>query len=347
MKNLLGMSFDITDAVTAGEIEYLTTLTNGREDLVKNAHVASVDEVEDMPEENFALILYHPHNGLLKKYAMTDRYITELNIKMLKDKANSLPDEIVNTAASHLEKAAYHFKLAFPEELKGRKTSSRIVNLTSIDKLAWHKKQAVLKKNAEMIYALPDKKKYPLNNESLVKTAMQYFDEHANRFSLIDALEFTINTKAAAIKFNLPLSEKMQKYASVDTATLNPDFKRHLSIRKSYATEEYSAVYDQLNEKLANIPLIKVARVLEEIDKDAGLSKFWSRGIEDPIFSVYALKKEACTMHKGKKVTKACLKKLATDVIDETTLKDLQGEEGLIIFDSLPTPIKDKLIKLI
>lgn len=83
-KKFAGMAYDVTDFVSEGKIDYLVNLTKGDSDeLTKTAHVPSREEAEQLPGEDFALVLYHPHIGFLKKYATGDKYITKLNMKLL------------------------------------------------------------------------------------------------------------------------------------------------------------------------------------------------------------------------------------------------------------------------
>ena len=61
MKKLANIDYDVTDCVTAGKIDYLVNLTKDRDDLIKNAKVPTLDEMETLSSERFALILFHPH----------------------------------------------------------------------------------------------------------------------------------------------------------------------------------------------------------------------------------------------------------------------------------------------
>ena len=120
MKQLVSRLYDISDLVTAGKISYVVEITKGKDELVKCAHVPSFDELSDIPDEQFALILYHPHLGSFKKYAMTDKYLTEINLKVFEDKMDSLPDELVKVASYHLSKAAKFYRISVPEKIKKR-----------------------------------------------------------------------------------------------------------------------------------------------------------------------------------------------------------------------------------
>jgi len=349
-KRFLGVPYDVTDFVTNGQIDYLMNLTKGDSDeLEKTAHIPSRDEVEAMPNNEFALILYHPHSGFMKKYAMNDRYGTKLNIKLLLDNQHKYPDEIVKTAAYYLARTARSFRLPIDEELKKLASGTHVTNivdLDSLDELAWHKKQEHHTKHAAAVeYALPDKKKYPIHTAELVKKAMMYFNEHESKFTPLESIKFASQVKLAAIKHKIPYTNTiLEKYASVTSKTFNDDMKGLIRARKRYVSEDNASVYDELLEKSASLGVIKTAEYLETIDKKFGLNRLWNRDIESPYLSVLGHTKEAnCSMHKGKKIYKHQLKKAAEAIVDQETLKELDGPDGLAIFESLPTPIKNKI----
>jgi len=58
------MAYDLSDFVAEGKIDYLAALAkNDPDELEKNAHVASADEKEVLPSDEFALVLYHRKSG--------------------------------------------------------------------------------------------------------------------------------------------------------------------------------------------------------------------------------------------------------------------------------------------
>lgn len=350
MKKFFGTPYDVTDFVTEGKIDYLAGLTD---ELEKTAHVPSRDEVEEMPNSDFALVLYHPHLGFMKKYATNEKYATKLNIKLLLDNQRKYPDEIVKTAAHYLARAARNYRLSVPDELQKLAEGTHITNIVDLDGLdetAWHLKQKQFTKTAVAPeYALPEKHKYPIQTAELVKKAMAYFEKNATRFTPLDALNFVAHVKKAAIKHNIPIENSLiAKYASLTSRSFNSDMKHLLQIRKSYVLEKDAAVYDELYQKSKELGVIKTAECLEQVDRRLGINKLWNTKLENPFLSVLGHTKEAnCSMHKGKKVYRHQLKKAAESIVDPATLTDLNGEDGLAVFESLPTPIKDKITERI
>ena len=343
MKKLATQIYDITDLVSSDKIDYIVNITKDNDELVKNAHIPSLEEVEEMPDSQFALVLFHPHIGKMKKYAMSDRYLTELNMKIFEDKADLLPEQIVKVAAYHLCKAAKYYKLSVPERFKKyaeEKLPTNWVNISDI-------KESVQVKTASMekvAYALGNK--YPLNSEELVKKAMQYFGDHSKRFNPENAITYAVNVKLAADMFGIKVEgTPIEKYASLTASGFNKHYKAAIRSRKGYVQEDDREAYDQLVEKSAELGVVKTAEILEKLDRESGAYRKWNTAVLDPFLSVLGVREERFVKQAGFTVKAADFKKLSSDSIDAATLADLQGPDGLDVFESLPTPIKNRLAK--
>lgn len=350
MKKFAGMSYDVTDLVSEGRIDYLVKLTKGDPDeLTKTAHIPSKDEAEVMPSDQFALVLFHPQIGELKKFATHDKYVTKLNLKIFEDTYTKYPDEISKTAAHYLCKAAKHFRLAVPSEIQKLgegKHITNVVDLQDINPIAWDNKQSsMIKQGAEIEYALPDKKKYPLSSVEHIKTAIAYFDQHVSRFDPMDAIQFAVRTKVAADKNKISYENTtLEKYASLTAGAFNTSLRSNIKARKSFVPENDRPVYDELLEKSASFGVIKTAEILEKVDRKLGVHRLWGTELKDPYISVLGMRKEANCSYKGKMIKKSTLKKAAEAIVDSATLLDLEGPDGIAVFESLPTPLKEKIV---
>jgi hypothetical protein len=342
MKKLASLTYDVTDLVTAGQIQYLVEVTEGKDELVKNAHVPSLEEIEGMPDSQFALVLFHPHIGKMKKLAMSDKYLTELNMRIFADKMTSLPEELVKVAAYHLCKAAKHYGLVVPEPIAKyatEKVASNWVNIAEVKPAHYTEKTA-----AAVEYALNGK--YPIHTPELVKKAMQYFGENWKRFSPRNAFEYAVNVKLAADKLGISYANtRIEKYASVDASQLSKHFRAAVLARKGYTEEDNGQAYDDLVKEAKTLGPVKTAEVLEELDRKSGVYREWNKSVEDPIFTVFDIKKEASVKIGNIVVTASKLQTLPSGIVDEATLADLKSAEGLDVFESLPTPLKVKLAK--
>lgn len=345
MKKLASQLFDVTDMVTAGKIDYLIEVTKGKDELVKNAHIPSLEEVEDMPDSQFALVMYHPQMGKMKKLAMSDRFLTELNLKIFEDRADSLPEPVVKVAAYHLAKAAKFFKLAIPDNIKKYAEEKQATNWINIAEIKATPSSHVKTASAEKAeYALGNK--YPIHTPELVKKAMQYFADHGRRFNPAQSIEFAVNVKVAADKLGVAYAGTViEKYAKLNPEKFSGHFKAAVLARKGYVLEEDRAAYDELVAKSAELGVVKTAEVLEKLDRESGAYRKWNVSLMDPYLTVIGERTEAFKKHASYTIKAADLKKLSSDVVDADTLAELQGPEGLEVFESLPTPIKNKLVK--
>jgi hypothetical protein len=341
MKKLATLQYDVTDLVTAGQIDYLIEVTKGKDELVKNAHIPSLEETEEMPDEKFALILYHPHIGKMKKLAMSDKYITELNMRIFEDRINSLPEKLVKVAAYHLAKAAKYYKLTVPESIKKYAEEKPVSNWVNIAEL---KATSVKVASENIKYALGNK--YPIHTAQLVKKAMSYFADHWKRFSPLNAFEYAVNVKIAADKLGVDYKgTRIEKYAHISPAKLSPLFKAAVAARKGYVTEDNRQIFDDLIKEASTLGTVKTAKALEAIDRELGLNREWNKSIEDPVFTVFDTTVEKTARESGTEINLESLRKLPNGLVDDATLKDLKSDEGLEVFASLPTPVRQKLAK--
>tara|TARA_Y100000310_G_scaffold246447_1_gene251753 strand:- start:1817 stop:2176 length:360 start_codon:yes stop_codon:yes gene_type:complete len=117
MTNLMSMSFDVVDEVLNGNIEKLAKIVEPLSDKTKVAYIPSVEEQQERPEKDFALVLFHPNSGIQHKYALYTPELAELNLAYLADKHTTLPEEAVKIAATNLVIAAKKHQLDIPENL--------------------------------------------------------------------------------------------------------------------------------------------------------------------------------------------------------------------------------------
>lgn len=335
----------MTDYITAGNIQYLADITKDNDELVKNAHVPTLDEAEQLPSDEFALILFHPHLGEMKKLAMSDKYLTELNMKIFADNIKQFPEEIVKVAAKNLCRAATFYGIGIPPEIAkyaNEQIESNWVNISAIKETA----KPMVKSAESVTYAL--RNKYPIHKPELVKKAILYLDENRNRFNPFDALEFAANVKTAADKFGINYDgTTLAEYTHLKATKFNTKFASAVKARKGYVDEENRSVYDELLDKADELGVIKTAEVLEKLDRATGAYKKWNNSILDPIFTVFDNEPPQIVKVGSYKITSDDLQKLPTGVVDDGTLNDLKGPEGLDVYASLPTPVREKIAKVL
>ena len=348
---------DVCDFVDSEKIDVLAKLTADREDLVKTAEIPSRDEIDEKPFGDFAVVLNVGNGTYLRKYACYSKQLAELNALLLDETKATIPDEIVKTAAKMLKKACKRFRVEFPEELnKFAEACDNVTNVVLTDRIneyQWVKKQgaANMEKVAstESIYALPALGKYPLNSPELVKVAAAYFDKYFRKLSPENSHEFVQNTKLAAQKFNVDLSDcgEFTKRASLHDTEYNETYRASINYRKRLVDEEHVGVYDQLLSKHASLTPTNAAELLTKLDVSAGIDHLWNNRIDDPFVTTFGMAKVAESISvNGYDINEGHLQALeSSGSVDEDTLKELQGDDGMNVFKSLPTPIKGKLAK--
>lgn len=350
---LLNKNIDIVDEVTSGNIEKVAELVSDMDDSIKQSYIPSLEEMADRNEDDFALILYDRRNGFRHKLAHYNKDLTSLNVKLLSQKINELPDELLKVAATHLKRAAVHFKVDFPENLEEHindLVDSNIVDVNEIDKKAYYQKLEEHKeKPIEIEYALPEQQKYPIHTEDLVKKAFLYFKTYARELEVPERIEYAKNLFPKLAQYDLQPTALIEKLAHIDTKSFNPDFQHHIRSRSTMThDEETRSAYSALLEKTAEWSPIEVATTLNKIDKNANLHYHYDKKIEEPVAATLGMKKEAYYEIDDKVLSETdysdLVNKDLSSWIDKDTQSALQSDEGVDVFRSLPSPIREGIL---
>ena len=350
---LLQKIIDITDEVTSGNIEKVAELVSDMDDSIKQAYIPSLEEAAERSEDDYALVLYDRRNGFRHKLAHYNKDLTTLNVKLLSQKANELPDEFIKVAATHLKRAAIHFKVNFPENLESYVNDlvdSNIVDVNEIDKKAYYQKlEGQKEKPVNIEYALPSKEKYPIHTEDLVKKAFLYFKSYARELKVPERIEYAKNLFPKLAQYDLQPTALIEKLAHIDIKVFNPDFKHHIRSRSTMThDDETKEAYNALLEKTAEWTPIEVATALNKIDKNANLHYHYDKKIEEPVAATLGMKKEAYYEIDDKVLSESDYSELVnkdlSSWIDSDTQKALQSDEGVDIFRSLPSPIREGIL---
>ena len=116
-RRLAGFVFDTYDDVDGRVLRSIATSPDSLPSFVKTATRLSEDQVNQIPDSNFALVMLD--QGLkFKKYATVDRGNTALSVVYLLKQAHLLPPKAVKVAASNLIDACQRHGLEVPDQLK-------------------------------------------------------------------------------------------------------------------------------------------------------------------------------------------------------------------------------------
>lgn len=355
MNKLASLKYDIVDYAESGGIEKIASISGNLSKEARQYEIPDSNEIADKPTKDFALVIERRDQEDLKKFANYDKEITELNLNILEGEKDNLPDEVVKVASHNLIRSyqdkgeSYKGSLNdFYDEDKGFKDPH--IKLASIDERGFKEKVSSVKSIEK--WAMPSVAKYPLETAGQIKEANNYFDKHEFDFDADDAIEFATNVKEAADeRDDVSATRVIEKYASVDTESFNDELPMHIDIRKSHLTvdqdEEYE-LYDNFTKTAHEVTPQKAAKLLESIDKEAELDSSWGKGIEHPFLSVLgkSFEKRANagpSLENLQALNDADL----TKVVGNSTIKELKGEDGVAVYNSLPTPIKKEVDNLL
>ncbi len=351
---LLNKNYDITDEVTSGNVEKVAELVSSMDDSIKQAFIPSIEEAAERNEDDFALVLFDKRNGFRHKYAYYNKELTALNTQLLSQKIKEMPDELIKIAATHLKKAAIHFKVDFPESLEEYVDDSITSNTVDVnsgfDKKAFYQKLEENKeKPTEIEYALQKEEKYPIHTEELTKKAFAYFKNYARELEVPDRIEYAKNLLPKLAQFKIEPTALIDKLAHIDTKSFNPDFMHHIRSRTTMTHDEPTRnAYNALLEKTSEWTPIEVASALNKIDKNANLHYQYDRKIEEPVAATLGMKKEALYEIDDKVLSETEYNALVggdlSDWIDKDTQEALKSDDGPDIFRSLPSPIREGIL---
>ena len=150
-------------------------------------------------------------------------------------------------------------------------------------------------------------------------------------------------------QFKIEPTALIEKLAHIDTKSFNPDFPHHIRSRTTMTHDvETRNAYIALLDKTAEWSPIKVASTLNKIDKNANLHYHYDRKIEEPVSATLGMKKEALYEIDDKVLSESEYSNLVgsdlSSWIDKDTQEALKSDEGVDVFRSLPSPIREGIL---
>lgn len=350
MEKLASKQYDILDYLMVGDLKKVAKVIKPLTKEARSATVPSFEELQDRPDKDFALIL----SGI-KKFAKYDPVQTELSLAFLDEVMDELPDEFSKTAAINLSVAAKGFNVSIPEKVAALTEGESLdlfidanVSPQGIDKVAYAKKMSDDSYIEKIAYALPEANKYPLRTSTEVTEAINYFTQNYNAMEGQKAVRYADNVKTAAESFGIETNSIIEKYASLDTESLNPDFNYFINSRLSYLSKEDEDTinnYNSLTKEAGTLDVKELYTKLTELDKEAALTRYWSNGIANPALTVFQQKvaSNEVSLEDLKNIPDTEL----SDVVGEDAASQLKSDEGIDVYKTLPLPLKNSVNSLI
>lgn len=384
-----GLVLDFYDDLT-GEI--LKTVCPTPDDLpesVKTAHFLSPEERNILRDEAYALIL-HNDGEQLRKFACIDPGNTVLSTLYFIENHDKLPVEAVKTAAVNLKAFNEEFGLPVPEVVKlaaatgmarrrdsfkqpvvgdeadwaqrtnlvsvrGGADSGRVIPTANqmktanvVDVSALEPEPLTINKKAK-IAALGSQ--YSLDSYSDVKDAIQFFSESWTLMAPESRHEFSVKTASRAEELGIQVPELMARYGSTE---YGPDVEAHLANRRSMAPQ-FTAVWNDLQEKRAMIEPEQFAQLLKEADELCNLQYEYGGAVFDPYYATFGGQGQeklawAWSTADGDRLTEETLRAIPHEALGKAFSKDFVdafSHDPVTIFESMPDTHKNLIANLV
>lgn len=327
----------------------------------------SDEELRALPDNQFGLISITKQAHVIRKFPLNDAGHTWLANEYFARNYPKLSDVEKVAAASNIKYASQAYRIDPREEVLKYAMDDRVCCPVSEGKQPkWFRKyaeQELTKTASAEIDArieMPDNcyalvietesdviRKYAMPDQNHVKIASAYFDKYAMQLAPAHRHQFANNVLRRARELDVPLAKTahLEKWASPHYAD-TVDW--HLEARKSLLprSEEKREILDKLASVRRSTDPVTFATALHEFDHEAGLDRYYDRGLTDPWNATMSHEKTSSWHDEidGDTLTEQDLRKAAAS----GKIKSHFGEafanqfkkHAIDIYSSLPTPEK-------
>lgn len=207
-----------------------------------------------------------------------------------------------------------------------------------------------------MHFALPSKKKYPIETVEQLKTAALYFDKYLDHFHPAERVCIAGSMEKRASDLKTFLNNDWIYNYSKNGNSYSPNFELHMNMRKEACAGkninfngkniEASDLLEKIAAKKNELKPKDMINLIYDFDKKAELTSHYDRRIRDPFFTVYGssdnakrdLVKVASDMYL-KELEEAITKESFMDKISSSFGKDFADnlkQDPENIFNSMP-----------
>lgn len=326
---------------------------------IKREELPTASERDSLEDYQFALTLITKTASKLNKFPINDKVNTAFSNEYFELNNHKLPIEAQKIAAVYIGKACDKFGIDAHNSVKVAgmnyepRTNIFVESLLRPQDSRLIKMASPAAKISENYYALGTK--YAMPDETYLRKAEQYFEKHAKKLSPNERHEFATNVSKRSSELGIKIaSVAISKYAG---SNYNPDLESHLKLRQKLLDD--ASPYIPALRKLASFQSTTgpetFAKVLHEIDKKAGLNKYYDSSLCDPYASTFgSMSKTAGYAYEsdGIYLTGDDIEKVARDKYDVLknyfghTLADGLKKEGTAAFEALPTDAKDIIARI-
>jgi hypothetical protein len=197
---------------------------------------------------------------------------------------------------------------------------------------------STVKEAEETVYLLPDQKRFAVKTAADVQEAEQMYHHRYAQLSTTDRIEVGYNLMKVAEQHRVVLSPSTQKMAGftmTSTAALR-DCLRARAVAAEKVASPIAPVFAKMAASFNNAQpyindhgeQVKLAWAIEELDRKAGITKFYDRTLYDPMRSVFNTEKFAAEFFKtaGVLQNKSLLQKLPMSFWQDALGDDIAKE---------------------
>jgi hypothetical protein len=349
---------------------------------IKNEKVLTAEELQLLPDGDFALVIIDKKGETHRKFPLCDRPNVWMTTLYFGKNSGSLPPRARSIAAKNIlnrlqeEPFMYHKELdkardelykardLYPDNaLVGNIYRNDEKNEDGVDPEAAESLKATKESRAKLAdadYALVVERDgskhrlFPINTPELVKRAEKYFDENFRLFHLEHRRKYAaaVWEKAKTFENVKVASPVLRSYAS-DSYAEHVDLSVAARIRMAKTAEEKTA-YEKLASLKNTLPVGKFAEYLFELDRACGLDKAYGKTLLNAFESSFNVKEAGAfnnsTIFNGKTVFSNELQGLDLGdlggMIDQDTLDEMHSDP-INVFNSLPVPYKDMILQVL
>lgn len=353
--NIEHCAIDIFDDVSV-EKTLVKVASNLTADIIKE-EIPTREQRDSLDDYQFALSFITKTASKLNKFPINNRVNTALSNEYFELNHYKLPVDAQKIAAAFIKKACDKFDVdpqisvsTFAEDLP----QTNLYVQPVLNEAQGHVKTASAEPQiSQHYYALGTK--YAMPDSDFVNKAVEYFEKHAKKMCPKDRHEYATNVSKRAKELNTKVaSVAITKYAGEN---YNPELESHLLMRQKLLDE--ASPYVPALRKLASYKgetnPDTFAKVLHELDKKAGLEKYYDTSISDPFAatfdsgmkkSAYAYKKDNILIEDDKVVKLAQKNYDTLKTYFGHSLADGLKKEGSAAFEALPDDAKDVVARI-